>query len=193
MFHVFTGCYTVSCFAGHGKRSKWAAWTALPALTQTLVDLSTTSIEVEEDVTQTIERFVILLYDRTSTSPDVDKARCKLFAKKSNVQLIPPTSSALKQHVRRAVYLGGHVWSQSLVPAPVLRSPTDWEWIKTSDQMYEPLWTMLPEASKVCKELRSCKCKKGCTKKCKCKNAEPRLKCTALCACLRKHTECSNN
>ena len=58
----------------------------------------------------TIERFVILLYDKTRTSTDADKARCKLFANKSNVQLIPPTSAALKQHVRRAVYQGGHVW-----------------------------------------------------------------------------------
>ena len=75
---------------------------------------------------QTIERFVILLYDRTSTSTDVDKARCKLFAKNSNVQLVPPTSAAFKQHVQRAVYQGGHIWGQALVPAPALFSPTDW-------------------------------------------------------------------
>ncbi|KAG0729280.1 Ubiquitin carboxyl-terminal hydrolase 21 [Chionoecetes opilio] len=33
----------------------------------------------------TIERFVILLYDRTSTCKDIDKDRKKLFAKKNNV------------------------------------------------------------------------------------------------------------
>jgi hypothetical protein len=33
MLHALTGCDTVSCFAGHGKRSAWAMWTALPALT----------------------------------------------------------------------------------------------------------------------------------------------------------------
>ena len=27
MFHALTRCDTVSCFAGHGKRSAWAAWT----------------------------------------------------------------------------------------------------------------------------------------------------------------------
>ncbi len=79
----------VSCFAGHGKRTARAVWTALPALTQALVDLSTAPVHVDDmlliDVMHTIERFVILLYDRTSTSTDVDKARCKLFAKKSNV------------------------------------------------------------------------------------------------------------
>jgi hypothetical protein len=188
MFHALTGCDTVSCFAGHGKRTAWAVWTALPELTQALVTLSSAPNHVDEDAMQTIERFVILLYDRTSTSINVDKARCKLFAKKNNVQLIPPTSAALKQHVRRAVYQGGHVWGQALVPAPVLPSPTDWGWIKSSDQMYEPHWTTLPEASKVCQELVSCNCKKGCMKKCKCKKAK--LQCTALCAC---EGECSEN
>jgi hypothetical protein len=76
MFHALTGCDTVSCFAGHGKRTAWAVlWTALPELTQALVTLSSAPNHVDEDAMQTIERFVILLYDRTSTSIDVDKAR----------------------------------------------------------------------------------------------------------------------
>ncbi|QQP51603.1 Uncharacterized protein FKW44_001729 [Caligus rogercresseyi] len=56
-----------------------------------------------------IERFVILLYDRTSKCTDIYKARWKLFARKNNVQLIPPTKAALEEHVKRAVYQGGHV------------------------------------------------------------------------------------
>jgi len=40
MFHAWTGCDTVSCFAGHGKRTAWAVWTPLPELTQTLTLLS---------------------------------------------------------------------------------------------------------------------------------------------------------
>ena len=103
MFHALTGCDTVSCIAGHGKRTAWAVWTVLPELTQTLTLLSTAPDHINEDAMHTIERFITLLYDRTSTETDADKARRKLFAKKSNVQLIPPTRAALKQHVRRAV------------------------------------------------------------------------------------------
>jgi len=33
MFHALIGCDTVSCFAGHDKRTAWAMWTALPELT----------------------------------------------------------------------------------------------------------------------------------------------------------------
>ncbi|KAJ8402966.1 hypothetical protein AAFF_G00358820 [Aldrovandia affinis] len=53
-----------------------------------------------------IERFMILLYDRTSKCTDIDKARRKLFARKNNVQLIPPTKAALEEYVKRAVYQG---------------------------------------------------------------------------------------
>ena len=47
-------------------------------------------------IMQSIERFVMLLYDRTSTCADIDKARQKLFAKKTDVKQIPPTRAALK-------------------------------------------------------------------------------------------------
>jgi len=63
-------------------------WTAIPELTQVLIDITTARDQVDEYVTHTIERFVILLYDRTSTSTDVDETRCKLFARKNNVQPI---------------------------------------------------------------------------------------------------------
>jgi len=80
MFHALIGCDTVSCYARRGKRTAWAVWIALPELTQVLIDLTTAPAQVDEDATQTIERFVILLYDRTSTSTDVNRhaASCLL-------------------------------------------------------------------------------------------------------------------
>ena len=50
--------------------------------------------------------------------------RKKLFAKKSFVQRIPPTRAALEQHVERDVFQGGHIWGQTLIPQPVLPSPS---------------------------------------------------------------------
>ena len=66
------------------------------------------------------------------------------------MKAIPPTRAALEQHVKRTVYQGGYVWGQSLIANPVLPSPTSWGWIKTSDDLYVPNWTILPEASKPC-------------------------------------------
>ena len=188
MFHVLTGCDTVSSFVGHGKKTAWITWNVLPQLTDALLTLSCAPREISEDAMHTIERFVILLYDRTSTCTDIDKARQKLFAKKTNVKQMPPTRAALEQHLKRAAYQGGHIWGQSLLATPALPLPTNWGWMKTNDGLYEPYWTTLPEASKACYELVSCKCKKGCVGRCKCKNAA--LECTALCAC---EGECSQN
>ena len=70
---------------------------------------------------------------------------------KNNVQLLLPTSAALKQHVRQAMYDGGHVWGQALLPAPALPSPTDWGWVKMSQQTYKSHWITLPETSEVCR------------------------------------------
>ena len=135
-----------------------------------------------------IERFVILLYDRTSICTDINKARQILFARRTNVKAIPPTRAALEQHVKRAVYQGGYVWGQSLVASPVLPPPTSWGWMKAVDNSYEPNWTTLPEASAACNELVACKCKKGCLRNCKCKKLA--LECTALCVCAG---ECAGN
>jgi len=71
-----TGCDMVSFFDGHGKRTAWAVWTALPELTQTLTLLFTAPDHIDEDAIHTIDRFIILPYDRTSTTTDIVKA-CK--------------------------------------------------------------------------------------------------------------------
>ena len=181
MCHAITGCDTVSAFVGHVKKSAWATWNSLPELTDALLSLANAPTSLQEDTMHVIERFVILLYDRTSKCKDVNKARKKLFAKKSSVQNIPPTYAALEQHVKRYALQGGHVWGQALVPEPVLPPPTDWGWHRSDDGPYTPLWTTLPEASNTCYELVSCGCKKGCRNRCKCKKAS--LQCTGLCFC----------
>ena len=52
-----------------------------------------------------MERFVVLMYDKTSNCIDVNSARKKLFVKKGRqINNISPTSEALLQHFKRAVY-----------------------------------------------------------------------------------------
>ena len=84
MFHALTGCDTASAFLGHGKRTAWATWKAMPELTNTLLDLSSAPDDVPDDGMRVIERFVILMYDRTSTSHDVNLARKKIFGRKNS-------------------------------------------------------------------------------------------------------------
>ena len=93
---------------------------------------------------------------------------------------IPPTKAALLQHVRRAAYQAGYVWSQARVPVPVLPSPALCGWL-TSDSGWKPFWTELTEASTACYERAYCGCKKGCRRQCKCRASN--LQCTELYKC----------
>jgi len=89
---------------------------------------------------------------------------------------IPPMKDALKYHICRAIYQGGHCWGRTLEKAPMIE---DWGW--TNPREWTTLWTMLPQASKSSCELLCCGCKKGCRGRCRCVNAA--LKCTSLCQC----------
>ncbi len=71
---------------------------------------------------------------------------------------------------------------QALIANSTLPSPSEWGWQKEdNDGQWTPLWTILPEASKGCRELIKCGCKKQCCGRCQCRKAN--LKCTQLCFC----------
>ena len=73
MFHSLTGCDTVSSFTGHGTKTALTIRIVLPELTDALLKLSAAPNDIPEDVVHTIDRFVILLYDKTSKCTDIDK------------------------------------------------------------------------------------------------------------------------
>ena len=181
-FHAFTGCDQVSFFSGRGKKNAWKTWEKFEDLTNSLLQIfEQPTIDVVESSFPIIQRFVVLLYDRTSTDTDVNLLRKYLFATKGrSLEGIPPTKDALYQHLKCAVYQGGFCWGQAVATNQDLPKPEDWGW-KLNQQKYEIEWTILPEVSKICKELIKCGCKKGCTGRCKCKQAS--LKCTELCKC----------
>ncbi len=115
-----------------------------------------------EDAMRTLERFVVLLYDKTSSRSHVNEARLDLFTQKGREVLhIPPFFGALIEHVRRAAYQAGYCWSQSLQPMANLSQPEKWGWTRSNEETWEVLWSKLPKASKVCRELLSCGCTKG--------------------------------
>ena len=62
------------------------------------------------------------------------------FHEKKSVQQIPPIRGVLEEHVKSAVYKGGHIWGKTLLPDSVLPSPTDWEWVKTDMVKLPKCW-----------------------------------------------------
>ena len=178
-FHALTGCDTVSFFGGKSKRSSWNTWKLYDSVTPAFCALAgTPSVQCIEQWLPLLERFVVLLCDRTSSLECVNEARKELFTKKGRtIDRLPPTQAAL-----RAAYQAGHCWAQLMIAAPEVPSPGDWGWKKKDqDQGWEAFWTTLPEATQACRELIRCGCKKECRGRCKCQKAA--LQCTALCNC----------
>ena len=180
-FHAFTGCDTVSTFAGIGKRSAWNAWMKYHDVDETFIKLGNhqCSSLIQNKVSDELQRFVCLMYDRTTTTSNVDDCRRILFTKKNQaIQNIPPTLDALIQHTKRAA-LQAFIWNKCLERAPVIPQSTEFGW-KSIQSGFEPVWTTLPDVSSHCEELVSCSCKKRCSI---CKCVKQNLPCTQLCAC----------
>lgn len=179
-FHAFTGCDNTSFFCGRGKKSAMLAWNSYPEITPVFRNLSSPQNTITDQQHESLERFVTLMYSRTSTHARVNEARQSLFSQGRSIECVPPTQAALEQHSQRSPYQAGHVWGRTLDTIQDLPSPADWGWQLTTNK-WKPIWTTLQEASKVCKELIKCGCKKACRGLCKCTKAN--LPCTALCHC----------
>jgi len=160
IFHAFTGCDTVSAFGGRGKKTAWNTWKTFPDVNKAFENLLLMEDDISQSSMSLLERFVVLLYDRTSDLVKVNDARKWLFTQRSrSLENIPPTQAALRQHIKRASYQA-NCWNMALTLIPELPSPKDWGWWK-DDTGWHPIWTTLPEASVSCHELIHCGCKKG--------------------------------
>ena len=183
-FHALTGCDVTSSFSGIGKRTAWAAWNVFDNATPALCTLAETpTAENVMNVLPTIERLVIVMYDRGSPETGVNSARQMLFTHKGReIENIPPTKDSLTQHLLRVGYEAGHVWGQALIKAPVLPSPADFGWVwEASSGQWIIKWMTLPPAGQACRAVIKCGCTKGCKGQCKCHKSD--LPCTTLCKC----------
>ena len=113
LFHAFTECDQVLFFTVRGKKAAWITWKHFGELTTSFPSMSL--LPKLEDITNrsgSIERFVVLLYDHTSTISTVNECRKDLFARKDRpLEGIPPTSDALMQHLKRALYQASYCWA----------------------------------------------------------------------------------
>ena len=160
IFHAFTGCDQVSFMAHVTKRTAWNTWTAFPDITNVFCTLSDipTLAQVNASI-PAIERFTVLLYQRSSNCMDTNECRQELFCQGKSIDSIPPTSVALMQDTLRAAFIAGHVLSQSTKRMQQLQTPEDWGWRLQEDGRYKPHWSDLPEAAIGDRELIRCSCK----------------------------------
>ena len=180
-FHAFTGCGVVSAFRGKGKKTAWQTWDVCDAVSDVFNQLSQYPPTVDDDNLKLLEKFVVLMYDRSSATDGVDNARLDMVARKQKpYETIPPTRAALMQHVKRATYQAGCIWNQSTERQQEIQSPAAWGWTRNGD-LWEIIWTQLSPIADSCQQLTKCGCKSDCHGRCKCCSFG--LKCTGLCSC----------
>ena len=187
VFHSFTGCDTTSAFFGRGKKSSWEIWNCYPDVTRAFTNIAVhpyTEIQIDDENFNLLERFTVLLYDKSIEVERVNEARKELFCHKGKtMETLPPTQDALLQHSKRVAYQSG-IWCTSEQNEQHTPTPQGWGWSLSEDgHSWMPVWNTLPTASKACSELVKCGCKSknGCSGRCSCKKAN--WKCTQLCSC----------
>ena len=68
-FHAFTGCDSTSSFFGKTKKSAWEAWNSFPEVNDAFLHIVRNpfdAVVLESSHFQMLERFTIILYDKTS-------------------------------------------------------------------------------------------------------------------------------
>ena len=120
----------MSSFAGRGKKTAWEIWKVFPEVIDASEELLRMPSDVSKESKSLLERFIVLMYDRTSDIMEVSDAREQPFAHTSRaLNNIPSTQAALQQHTKHAS-LQANRWNQTLVQNPELLSPSDWGWTK---------------------------------------------------------------
>ncbi len=82
-FHAFTGCDQTSAFCGKGKKTAWGTLKVYGAATEAFQILGQTPTDESiATIMPTLERFVILMYDRSNAAKCINDARKDLFTRK---------------------------------------------------------------------------------------------------------------
>jgi hypothetical protein len=187
--HAWTGCDTVSAFAGQGKIKALNLIRANDTFRETF-SLLGKEWNVSETVFNVIEEFTCKMYSRNAKSSTVNELRYEMFCSKNGEVTsgqLPPCKDALFQHTKRANYQAA-IWQRSLHNSPQIPQATDGHgWIKDGDGQISVSWITRSPAPEIVLTLLSCNCTRSC-KPDTCPCYQNNLKCTPAC----KLQECDN-
>ena len=191
VFHVVTGCDSVSAMSDIGKMS---AFTYLQENIDDFSEMETFGESITNDINSNyiegVIRFICALYDKQFKTANINELRHKLFTKKSlSGEKLPPTLDALLMHLRRAAYQC-FIWKSACNPVLSLPEPVGNGWIENDAGFLSPEYMALSPVPESVLELVQCKCKKGCkTNSCSCRKSK--LVCCDACFC-KIDDECEN-
>ena len=132
--HAFTGCDSVSAFAGRGKLGAFKLLKGNRTYQEDFKSLGT-SWDVSEHLHRAMESFVCQMYAPSSDICDINDLRYLMFCTKRGEMessLLPPCRDCLQLHTQRANYQAA-VWRQCLEGQPGIPDPKGHGW-KTDDK-----------------------------------------------------------
>ena len=182
--HAYTGCDTVSAFAGKGKASALKLLTNNRATQDTFLQLGQ-EWDLSAELMDKLEAFTCVMYAPKAPTIKINELRYHLFcAKKGEIEShqLPPCKDCLTKHAQRANYQAG-IWRRCLEQDPQVPSPVGRGWKMEKEGESEQLvvhWMDGQPAPDAVLDLLACNCPKKCSlPKCVC--IANGLKCTDMC------------
>ena len=156
--HSFTGCDTISAFAGKGKVKPLNLMMKDKKYVETFSRLGK-SVNVDDDVMNEIKRFVCHIYGWRGTQ-SLQDVRYKMYCQsggKISCEKLPPCEDVLELHIYRANYQA-FIWRQSLDAIQEEEDPSENGWLVNEDGSFEIEWMRCnpapDEVSSICRILQ---------------------------------------
>lgn len=185
--HAYTGCDTVSAFAGRGKIGALRIVKEQRSF-QEMFDLLGVEWELSGDLFQKLQDFTCRMYSSRPGTNSINELRYRLFcSKRGNIESdhLSPCADCLYKHACRANYQTA-IWRRSLENRPEIPSPLRHGWIQDENKLGIDWMSGQPAPEAVLK-LLSCPCTRSCRlPNCSC--LVNGLKCTDMC----RLPECDN-
>lgn len=189
--YAFTGCDTVSAFAGRGKMGTFKLLKTDKTYQEAFLELGR-AWAVSDELFKKLEEITCRMYVPSTHITDVSLLRYQLFCtRRGEVESsqLPPCQDCLFMHVTRANYQAA-IWRRSLQSQPSVPSPNDHGWSTNDEGQLEIQWMRGPPAPDAVLQFLSCKCVRSCKlPECPCLNNG--LKCTNLCKLQTCANQCS--
>lgn len=177
-FDAITGSRITSYIAGITKNAGWNVYLENASLLSGLSNNILTDKAI-----RSAEEFVVKLYKLRQKASNTNSARYILFGAVKSPELLPPTTDAVEQHIKRSHYQS-LIWQNSILPIqPEIVSPLLSGWKFNDEGEIVPLLTTLIPITTSCIEMITCGCKGQCANlRCQC--LKNKMFCTAMCSCM---------
>ena len=139
-FHSFTGCDTVSAFAGRGKLKPLMLMMKRQDYVDMFASLGTRT-NIDESLIDLLIKYVCHMYSWEGSN-SVNDVRYGMYCKsggKISCEKIPPCEDVLRLHIRRANYQA-YIWRQSLVSQQHEADPQEHGWCLDDEGCLDIQW-----------------------------------------------------